>query len=75
MFCKMGSESDVGLPRPVSKSDLMSTSSSDGDLLMREDQNGDLPFDMELSGLNINESPTAPWKAQDAVSWARKQGL
>ena len=51
----------------------MSTSSSD-DLLSG---NGDLPFDMELSGLNLGggDSPLAPIRADDAGDWAHDQGL
>lgn len=46
---------------------------------LREDSaNGDLPFDMELSGLNINEtsspSPSA-WNTEDMSAWAARQGF
>lgn len=59
----------------LSKSELMSTSSSDD--LREEFGNGELPFDMELSGLNINgnESPSAPIRAEDSRKWAQSQGL
>lgn len=55
----------------------MNTSSSDD--LREEYGNGDLPFDMELSGLTIHEkltSPVAsPWRSQNASAWASMQGL
>lgn len=55
----------------------MSNSSSDSDFLRDAD---DLPFGLELEGLNINESPrapgsTSPWKPRDASGWASTQGL
>lgn len=61
------------------RSGLMSTSSSENDL--RDNDNGDLPFDMELSGLNLNDgsspgpTPHSPYLGQDAATWALQNGL
>ncbi len=62
---------------PRRSDSLMNTSSSDD--LREEFANGDLPFDMELSGLTIHEKLTAPvaspWRSQNASAWASSQGL
>ena len=57
---------------------MMMQMSSSSDELREEDSNGELPFDMELSGLHLGEkqSPqSSPWRAQNASVWAAGQNL
>ncbi len=57
---------------------MMMQMSSSSDELREEDSNGELPFDMELSGLHLGEkqSPqSSPWRAQNASAWAAGQNL